>query len=519
VNPRAGSRRALRLLLAFAAGAVTVFGYAPFHVALLPLATLAALFWLWQHAKEPREAALEGFAFGMGLFGVGISWISLALETFGVARAVAFPGMLGLVVYLSLYPALAGWAIVRLAGPGTTQRLVAAVAAWALTEFLRGTLLTGYGWLAIGYTQLLPGVALPLSGFAPIGGVYLVSFALAACAAPIVYIIDGVAAGRARAVPMGVAAIALLFGAGAFASRLVWTQPVGSPLAVSLVQGNVAQNLKFDPAYRTRNYARYEELVQRAKGRLVVLPESAFTVFLDEVPGDVLERLRDAGAARNGDVLVGLFTLDAPQAGSGRDADDPLIYNSVISLGTAAPQLYRKHHLVPFGEAIPLRPVFGWFLNQVLNIPLADQAAGPARQRPFDVAGQRVAVNICYEDVFGAELAEVAGAATLFVNVTNDVWYGHSIGAWQHNQIAAMRALELGRPMLRATNTGITSAIDHTGHVIAELPWFTQGILEVDIAGRQGETPFVRWGDALVVVLSALALVGAYAAARRRGNA
>ena len=506
--------RALRLLLAFAAGAVTVFGYAPFHVALLPFATLAVLFWLWQRAPTPREAALEGFAFGMGLFGVGISWISLALETFGVPRVVAVPGMLGLVAYLSLYPALAGWAAARLAGPDTAPRLVAAAAAWALAEWLRGTLLTGYGWLAVGYTQLTPDVALLLSGMAPIGGVYLVSLALALCAAAIVHMIDGIAAGRARAVPLGLAAIALLFGAGAVAARFVWTQPVGSPLAVSLVQGNVAQNLKFDPAYRARNYALHEELVQRAKGRLVVLPESTFTVFLHQVPEDVLERLRDAGAARNGDVLVGLFTLEAPPEGSGRDLDDPLIHNSVISLGTSAPQLYRKHHLVPFGEAIPMRPVFGWFLNRVLNIPLADQAAGPARQRPFDVAGQRVAVNICYEDVFGAELAEVAGAATLFVNVTNDVWYGHSIGPWQHNQIAQMRALELGRPMLRATNTGITSAIDHTGRVVAVLPWFTQDILDVDIAGRAGETPFVRWGDALAAGLAALVLAGAFVAMR-----
>jgi len=516
VNPLAGSGRALRLLLAFVAGAATVFGYAPFHFALLPLATLAVLIWLWQHASTPREAALAGFAFGMGLFGVGISWISLALETFGVARMVAFPGMLGLVVYLSLYPALAGWAVVRLAGPDTAPRLAAAAAAWALAEWLRGTLLTGYGWLAIGYTQLLPDVALPLSGVTPIGGVYLVSFALALCAAAIVYMIDGIATGRTRALPLGLAAIALLFGAGAVAARIVWTQPVGIPLAVSLVQGNVAQNLKFDPAYRARNYALYEELVQRAKGRLVVLPESAFTVFLDEVPGDVLARIRDAGAARNGDVLVGLFTLEAPPAGSGREIDDPLIHNSVISLGSAPPQLYRKHHLVPFGEAIPMRPVFGWFLNRVLNIPLADQAAGPARQRPFDVAGQRVAINICYEDVFGAELAEVADVATLFVNVTNDVWYGHSIGAWQHNQIAQTRALELGRPMLRATNTGITSAIDHNGRVIAALPWFTQAILDVDIAGREGKTPFVRWGDAFAAGLAALVLAGAYAEARRR---
>ncbi len=515
MNSGAGPGRAPRLLLAFSAGAVTVFGFAPFHVALLPFATLAVLFWLWQHAQEPREAALDGLAFGMGLFGVGISWISLALETFGVPRAIAFPGMLGLVVYLSVYPALAGWIVARLTRPDTSSRLVAAFAAWSLAEWLRGTLLTGYGWLAIGYTQLLPDVALPLGGFAPVGGVYLVSLAFAACAAVFVHTIDGIAAGRARAVPLALVAIALLFGAGALTARFVWTQPFGAPLAVSLVQGNVAQHLKFDPAYRARNYAMYEELVQRAKGRLVVLPESAFSVFLDEVPGDVLERVRDAGLARNGDVLVGLFTLDAPPAGSGRDGDDPLIYNSVISLGAASPQLYRKHHLVPFGEAIPLRPVFGWFLNRVLNIPLADQAAGPAMQRPFAVAGQRVAINICYEDVFGAELAEVANTATLFVNVTNDVWYGHSIGAWQHNQIAAMRALELGRPMLRATNTGITSAIAHDGRVIGELPWFTQGILEVAIAGREGQTPFVRWGDGFAAALAGAVLLAAIAASRR----
>ena len=150
-----------------------------------------------------------------------------------------------------------------------------------------------------------------------------------------------------------------------------------------------------------------------------------------------------------------------------------------------------------------------------MDIPLADQAAGPSLQQPIDVADQRVAVNICYEDVFGAELAGVARDATLYVNVTNDAWYGHSIGALQHNQIAAMRALELGRPMLRATNTGITSAIAHDGRVLADLPWFTQGILEIEIAGRHGETPYVRWGDRVVVLLAGFILVVVYAMSKR----
>ena len=503
------------MLLAFAAGALTVFGYAPFHLALLPFATLAALFWLWQRADNPRDASRAGFAFGMGLFGAGISWISVALETFGgVPPVVAFLGMLGLVIYLSLFPALAGWIVARFTRPESDARLVALVAAWTLAEWLRGYLFTGFGWLAVGYAQVLPTYAVPLAGFAPIGGVYLVSFAVAACAAALVYIAQGLAVERWRVIPIGLGAIALFFGVGAVAGHIAWTTVEGAPLAVSLVQGNVAQHEKFDPAYRTRNFEMYQRLARSASGRLVVLPESSFTVFLDEVPVDVLQTLEAAGRARNGDVLVGLFTIEAPLV----ENEDPRIYNSVLSLGTAEPQLYRKHHLVPFGEAIPLKSVFGWFINRVLDIPLADQASGPARQRPFAVAGQRVAINICYEDVFGAELASVARDATLFVNVTNDAWYGRSIGALQHNQIAQVRALELGRPMLRATNTGITSAIGHDGFVLAQLPWFTQAILDIEIAGRQGETPYVRWGDAFVVGFASLLLIVVLALSRRRRN-
>ena len=284
-----------------------------------------------------------------------------------------------------------------------------------------------------------------------------------------------------------------IIGAGALLARVEWTAPSGAPVAVSLVQGNVAQDVKFDRDVREDTFQLFADLVTASRGRLIVLPESAYPMFAAEVPDRVFLQLARTAAARDGDVLAGMFTADPPLPGR----DDIRYYNSVVSVGQADVQLYRKRHLVPFGETIPLEPVVGWFIRAVLAIPLADQASGEPGQPPFAVAGQRVAVNICYEDAFGNELRPQARDATLLVNVTNDAWYGRSLAAEQHNQIGAMRALESGRPLLRATNTGITSAIDHHGREFARLPWFTRGILEVEVAGRQGTTPYVRWGDAL----------------------
>jgi apolipoprotein N-acyltransferase len=275
------------------------------------------------------------------------------------------------------------------------------------------------------------------------------------------------------------------------------------------VQGNVAQELKFDPAFRDRTFELYGALARSARGQLIVLPESTFPMFADEVPDEVVAQLAQVARARDGKLLFGVFVAEPPLPGD----DEPRIYNSVVSVGSGIRMgLYRKQHLVPFGETIPAKPLVGWVMRNLLSIPIGDQAKGPAGQAPFEVNGERVAVNICYEDAFGDELRDEARAATMLVNVTNDAWYGRSIAARQHNQIAAMRALELGRPMLRSTNTGITSAIGHDGYVIAELPWFTRAVLEVTIAGRTGETPYLRYGDAIPLVAAILLFAGALGA-------
>jgi apolipoprotein N-acyltransferase len=500
--------RALPVVAALLLGVATVFGFAPFGFSELTVLTPAALFLFWRAASSPRVAGWIGCAFGVGLFGAGASWVYIALALFGGMQGVlAGLATVAFCAYLALFPALAGWATARLVPRQSNFRFVAAASCWTLAEWLRSWVLSGFPWLSIGYAH----VQTPLGGYAPLGGLFLTSFAVAASAAIVAYVVTCLRSGLARRAALAAVALAALWLAGIGLRAIEWSDPQGAPVGVSLVQGNIPEELKFDDAYRDQTLATYASLVAQAKGRLIVLPESALPMFADEVPVDYVAKLRNVAVERGGDLLLGLFFFEPRQAGE----DEDHYFNSVVSVGSATTQRYRKHHLVPFGETIPLKSVFGWFIRSVLHIPLADQTPGPANQAPMRVAGQRVAVNICYEDAFGGELLHALPEATLLVNVTNDAWYGRSIAAEQHEQIAAMRALETSRPMLRATNTGITSIIDHHGGEVGRLPWFTRAILEGSIAGRSGSTPYVRFGDFPPLVL-ALLLAGAAAFVSRK---
>jgi len=501
--------RALALAMAALSGIATVIGFAPFGFAHLPVVTLALLFAQWNAAATRRDAAELGFAFGLGLFGAGVSWVYIALEIFGgMPTAVALFATAGFAAYLALWPAIAGYLAVRFTEQHSLARMLAAASLWTVCEWLRGWLFTGMPWLSIGYAEL-PGSV--LAGYAPVGGVFLVSFAVALTAAMIALIFDALAHRRCLRIAASAFVCVALYAGGAGLGRIEWTEPDGAPITVSLVQGNILQDVKFDPEFRERTFQIYAQLVRQSSGKLIVLPESAYPMFSDEVPDRVLLNLARTGTARGGDVLLGLFTAEAPLPGT----DEPRYFNTVLTLGSSELQLYRKRHLVPFGETIPGKPILGWFIRSVLAIPIADQTPGDREQAPFSVAGTRVAVNICYEDAFGAELIDGAKSARFLINVTNDAWYGHSIAAWQHNQMAAMRALELGRPLLRATNTGVTSAIGHDGRIRAELPWFTRGVLEVTVQGRTGATPYQRIVDWLAVGIAlALAIAACWLGAK-----
>ena len=488
-------------------GIASVFGFAPFGAWAVSLLALAGLFALWQRAGTPHAAAWIGYAYGIGLFGAGTSWTYVALSTFGgMIPILAAIGTAGFCVYLALFPALAGWTVARLAPPGSPARLAIAAGAWTVAEWLHSTGYPGFPWLATGYAQ----VGGPLAGFAPIGGAFLAGLAVAAAAALLVYATTSLERRRYLAAVIGVAAIASIAVGGIALSAIEWTQASGEPIAVSLVQGNIDQDEKFDPAYREKSLAIYAELAESAKGRLIVLPESALPMFADEVPDALISQLRAVAVRNGGDLLTGLFFFEPRES----EDEEDRYYNSVVSIGTAPIQIYRKHHLVPFGESIPAKPVVGWLIRRVLAIPLADQTPGPAYPQPMEVAGQRLAVNICYEDAFGGELIRQLPSATLLVNFTNDAWYGRSLAAEQHAQMSAMRAIEAGRPMLRATNTGITAIIDHHGVERARLPWFTRGVLEGSIAGRTGATPYVRFGDAIALGASLVMIAIALAALR-----
>jgi len=477
-------------ILAFCAGLLAVFGFAPLKLFLLPVVALALLFGQWLHAGNARAAASIGFAFGFGLFGAGIGWIYVALHDYGgMPFLLALPATALFAAFLALFTALAGYAQAKLRAPTWVSVVLVMPALWVLIEWLRGMILTGFPWLAFGYSQV---EASPLAGYAPLFGVYGVSLAVAVSAGLLALVLQERWSRQGKA---ALAALAVLWLSGAALRTVEWTQPQGEPLKVSLVQGNIPQELKFREEKLVGTLETYRRLVLQSDARLIVLPETALPLQRDEVPENYVAILREHVRQNGGDLLIGAF-----------ERDHGLYYNSVFTLGTAESQSYRKNHLVVFGEFIPLRPALGWLINEVLNIPMGDLARGGLPQPPLNVTGQKVAVNICYEDVFGEEIIRALPEATLLVNVSNDAWYGDSHAAAQHNQMSQMRALESGRTMLRATNTGVTSIIGTDGRVRAVLPQHEEGVLNAEVQGYAGSTPYVRWGNVVVIGMIGLML-------------
>ena len=481
-------------LVAFASGGLAVAGFAPLEWFPLPIAALAVLLWLIERTDRALRASVIGFAFGLGLFLIGTSWVYVSLHDFGaMPLPLAALATFLFCAFLALFPAVACYLYARLRHGKSLDAIIAFPAAWLLLEWTRGWIFTGFPWLAIGYSQV---PLSPLAGYVPIVGVYGVSLIAVATAALL-----WTALGR-RNLAAGVALVAIVVGGYAL-KQVDWTQATGEPLEVSLLQGDIAQDMKWREEEVAATLQTYLDLTRQSRSRLIILPETAVPLFYHDVPRDYLDALASHARANYGDILIGL-----PERVSRTE-----YYNSVLSFGTAPTQTYRKSHLVPFGEYVPLHSLLGPVVA-ALAIPLTDFSRGATDQQPMQVAGQRVAVDICYEDAFGEEIIRQLPQASLLVNVSNVAWFGDSIAPRQHLQISQARALETGRYMLRATNTGMTAIVDPHGVAIEVAPAFKRSEVTGTVRGYTGATPYVRFGNAPAVV--AMALLIAAALWRRR---
>ena len=488
--------------LAFVLGALSVLSFAPFEAFPLLWLTSAGLYVLLCRVAElplaGRRSALLGGAFGLGLFLAGVYWLFISMHTYGGMPAlVAALLTLLFCAYLALYPALAAWTFVRFAPESRWSRGLLFAACLTLADQLRAWVFTGFPWLTLGYSQTTPS---PLAGYLPVLGVFGATFATALIGALIGEVIQAYHWQQRLA---GAIWAGLVLIVGALLGQISWTTPVGAPLSVALLQGNIAQDLKWQPERFSETLAIYYRLARDNPAQLTVMPETAFPTFFEYLPGEYVEALNTLATREQGNVLLGAVV-----------GDNQRYANGAISLGHNPQQRYRKHHLVPFGEFIP--PGFSWFLR-LANIPMSSFAAGDNKQPPLSLSGQRVAVNICYEDTFGDELIQSVPDATILVNLSNIAWFGDSLAPAQHAQIARVRALESGRMMLRATNTGVTAIIDRDGTLRAALPAFTRGALSGTVQGYTGLTPFVRTGSWPVAIASIL-VVGFLAFSRRALN-
>jgi len=489
------------LLISLVAGALAVAGFAPLNVWPLPILSLAVLFGLLARTSSLRAGFLIGLVWGLGFFIAGVSWVFISLSVYGgMAAWLAALATLLFCAFLALFPATVGALQARWPVSPTLRLLLLIPLMWGATEWVRGWIFTGFPWLVMGYSQVPDS---PLAGYAPLAGVYGVSFLLALIAALLAWSV----ATRGHQARRGWAVVAIVaLGVGGQALRgLAWTTPDGAPTTVSLLQGNIPQEMKWRPEQAVATLESYARLAAASPAQLVVLPETALPLFEADLPDHYRAGLSSLGRQNGGDVLLGVPTGTL----------DGAYHNSVISLGTSPSQRYHKVHLVPFGEYIPLKAFWGWVL-EVLHIPLSDFARGTLDQRPLAIGGQRVAVNICYEDAFGEEIIRQLPAASVLVNVSNLAWFGDSFAPWQHAQMSQMRALETGRMMLRATNTGLTAIIDARGRVLAQLPLFQPGSLSGEIQGYAGSTPYVRWGNAPVLALWGVLGIGLIVAGFRR---
>lgn len=479
----------LSRLAFFVIGAATTLTFAPFGLYYLMPALMLSLSWVWLVAP-PRSAAWLTFWYGTGLFLSGTYWLYISIHVFGEAPLwVAIFIMLCLVLIMAAYCAGAGWLITRLGGGDAARLLSVAPASWVAVEWLRGWFLSGFPWLAVGYSQ----IDSAMSGWVPLAGVYGASFLTVLSA---VALLAALVEKRRRRW-LYAAVVILPWIVGAMLQPIRWTEPSGKSLRTTIVQGGISQDRKWLPEQFRPTLELYRNAtLGHADSDLVVWPEVAIPATIDYVR-DYIGMLQADIRARPKTVLFGILE---------RDPQTQRVYNSVVTLDGHGQQTYRKRHLVPFGEYFPV-PGFVREWMRLMSLPTSDMSAGDEVQPLIEaLSGDRLAVAICYEDAYAAEQLYALPEAGVLINVSNDAWFGDSIAPHQHLQIARMRALEAGRHVVRATNNGVSAFIGPKGELLATAPQFVYATMTMSVVPHAGATPYVRGGNWPLISLLVLIL-------------
>lgn len=475
------------------AGVMFTLAFSPFDYAFLAFIALGILFASWWQVTA-RRAALRGYLFGIGCFGLGVSWVFVSIHHFGGASIVVATSLTALFcAFWALFPALAGYFSVRIFGGLVRENILILPIIWILVEFIRGYwVLNGFPWLQTSYSQL----DTIFSGFVPVVGVYGTGFLVALTVMIAIKLIC--------LRQIDIALIALLGGiffVGYLLQGYQWSYAIGDPIKVTLIQGNISQDKKWQIEFKQKTLDLYKKISQQHwDSQVIIWPETAIPAFLHEVDRRYLIPLEQEALSHQTDLVVSLPIEDRANG---------TYFNAVLTLGEQR-RFYKKVHLLPFGEYMPLQPLSGQIL-QALNIALiGDFSAGEIDQTLLVAGGHKFITTICYEDVFAEKNASRLAEASYLINVSNDGWFGNSIEPHQHMQMARMRALEAGKYFLRATNTGLTAIVAPDGSISKQLPLFKTSTLTANIVPMAGLSPITKFGYLQIVIILAGTLAFIY---------
>ena len=485
----------IRSLLALILGASVTLGFAPYDLWPVPMVAIAAVF-LLSRTLGIRQAAQTGFLFGAGMFGSGISWIYVSIHEFGAASPV-LAGFLTLLFILAISALmimplflLYGWLNQRREKWAAWQQALIFAGLWVIFEWVRSWLLTGFPWLLTGYTLL----DTPFAGIAPITGVYGLSLLMVVTGC----LLASVLIPKNR-IPAGILSLLALsaWGLAFLLHNQQWTSDTGK-LQFSAIQGNIPQELKWNPEFIQNTINIYTGLsVDQWQNDLVIWPENAIPVFYNRARG-LIQQLDNLGKKEAATLITGVPMDD-------NSGEQTRYYNSIVALGQGEGR-YDKQKLVPFGEYVPLQDVLR-DLIEFFNLPMSDFSRGQSNQNLLTAADTIIAPYICYEVVYPDFAARLAQGSGLLITISNDTWFGNSIGPVQHFQMARMRALETGRYLIRATNDGISALIDDRGQVLKTIPRFKKGVLTGTARVMSGSTPFMQFGSWPVLLFSLLLML------------